>query len=80
MSGVVVFWIGAAVKFHDTLHGLRSVRGNGTALKAKLIQKLASMRGEVLYEFLLDLIKSYNSLHREQCMEILVGYNIRPRM
>ena len=60
MLGVVNCWIGAVVEFHDMLHRFRAGRGAGTAsLEAKLPQQLAVMRGEVLYEFLLDLIKAY---------------------
>ena len=39
----------AAIKIHDVLHGFREGRGTGTAtLEAKLLQKLAAMREEVL--------------------------------
>ena len=39
----------SSITFHDVLHGLRAVRGTGTAtLEAKLLQQLAAMREEVL--------------------------------
>ena len=46
----------------------------GTAsLEAKLLQKLTDMREEVPYEVFLNLLKDYDALERERCMEIIVG-------
>ena len=40
----------SSITFHDVLHGFRAGRGKGTAtLEAKLLQKLAAIREEVLY-------------------------------
>ena len=64
MTGVVNCWIGAAVDFRDTLHGFRAGRDMGnTYLEANILQKITATREEVLYEFLMDLIKSYNALY-----------------
>ena len=50
----------AGITFHDALHGFREGCGTGTAtLEAKLLQKLATMREEVLYVIFLDLTKAY---------------------
>ena len=77
LSGVIYWWIGAAVQFHDVLHGFQESRGTGAAsLKAKLLQQLTEIREEVLYEVFLDLRKSYDPLNRERCMEILVVYGV----
>ena len=39
LLGVINQRIGAAVQFHDVIHGFRVVRGTGTtSLKAKLLQ------------------------------------------
>ena len=49
----------ASITYHDFLHGFRAGRGTGTAtVKAKLLQKLAAMREEVLYVIFLDLHKA----------------------
>ena len=51
MLGVINHHIGAAVQFHDKLHGFRVVRGTGTAsLEAKLLQQLMEMREDILYK------------------------------
>ena len=62
------------------LHGFRVDRGTGTAtLEAKLLQKLATMREEVLYVIFIDLQKAYDALDRDRCLEILEGYGVGPR-
>ena len=51
----------------------------GTAtLKAKLINRLASMREEVLYVIFMELHKAYDDLDRDICLEILEGYGVGP--
>ena len=62
----------ASMNFHDLLHGFRAGHVTGTAtLKAKLLQKLAALREEVLYVLLLDLHKVYDALDRSRCLNIL---------
>ena len=41
---------------------------------------MKAIREEVLYELFLDLRKTYDALDRRICMEILVGYEVGPRM
>ena len=42
-------------------------QGIGTAsLKVKLLQKLTVTRGEILYEILIDLKKTYDTLERDR--------------
>ena len=54
-----------AIKFHETLHGLRVVRvTSDSSFEAKLIQQLMSMREEVLCEIFLDPHKAYDDLDR----------------
>ena len=80
LSEVVNWWIGAVVKFHDVLQGLRSGQRTGNApLEAKLLQQLMAMREEVLYEVLIKIWKFYDDLYIERCMDILVGFGIGPR-
>ena len=65
--------------YHNALHGFRTGRGTRTAtLEAKLLQKLAAMREEVLYVIFLDLTKAYDTLDRSSCLDILEGYNVGP--
>ena len=65
------------LQLHDALHGFREGRGTGTAtLEAKLLQKLAAMREEVLYMIFLDLTKAYDALDRSRSLEILKGYGV----
>ena len=53
----------------------------GTAyIKAKLFKQMTGMREEVLYELFINLWKVYETLDREWCMEILVGYGVGSRM
>ena len=55
----------ASITFHDFLHGFWSGSGTGTAtLEAKLLQKLDTLREEVLYLIFLDLHKVYDDLDR----------------
>ena len=66
-----------AITFHDALHGFWKGRGTGTAtLEAKLLQKLAGMRKEVLYVIFLDLTKAYDALDRSRSLEILKGCGV----
>ena len=57
----------ASITYHDFLHGFRECCGIGaTTLEAKLIQKLAALREEVLYLILMDLHKYYDALDRSR--------------
>ena len=78
--GVIKWWIRAAAYFHDVLHEFQVGLGTGTAsLKSKMTQNMMTMREEVLYEVFLNLRKAFNTLNREQCMNIIVGNGIGPR-
>ena len=70
----------SSITYHDFLHGFWAGRGTGTStLKAKLLQKIAALREEVLYVIFLVLNKAYDALDRSRCLEILEGYDIGPR-
>ena len=70
-----------AITFHDALHGFQEGRGTGTAtLEAKMLQKLAAMREEVLYVIFLDLTKAYDDLDRSRSLERLKGYGVGERV
>ena len=67
----------ASITFHDFLHGFLAGRGTGTVtLDAKMLQKLATLREEVLYMIFLDLHKAYDALDRSRCLDILEGYGM----
>ena len=70
----------AEIKYHGSLHGLRTGCGTGTAiLEAKLLHQLAAMRGEVHQKILFYLQKAYDSLDWYQCLDILVASAGGPR-
>ena len=69
----------ASIYYHGFLYGFWEGCGTGTAtLEAKLLQKLESMREDVLYVIFLGLHKAYDALGREICLEILEGYGVGP--
>ena len=73
VPGTINRHIGAAVRFHGFLHGLRSGQGAATNfLKAKLIHQIMEMSEEVIYEVFLKLRNCYDVFEREICMEIPV--------
>jgi hypothetical protein len=68
-----------AFDFHDLLHGCRNKRGTGTAgIEVKLAQQLAHL--EHFYGVFLDVKKAFGAMDREQCILILEGYGVGPRM
>ena len=70
----------ASITYQDFLHGFRAgCRTGTTTLEAKLLQKLAALKEEVLYMIFLDLHKAYDALDRSRYLEILEGYGIGPR-
>ena len=77
VSGVIRRNIGVAIIYHGVLHEFCTVRGIGTAsLEANLIQYLTAMREEVLYEVLLDLSNSCDTLDQEHYLEVIVAYRV----
>ena len=66
-----------SIAFHDVLHIFWEGCGTGNAsLKEKIIQKLTSMREEVLYVIFLYLHKVYDALESDKCLDILEGYGL----
>ena len=67
----------ASITYYNAFHGFRAGRGTVTAtLEAKLLQQLAALREEVLYEIFLDLTNAYDTLDRSRCLEILEGFMV----
>ena len=72
--------LSSSIQFHTALHGFRAGRGTGTAtFKAKLLQKLITMRETVLHAIFINLFKACDSLDRDHCLGILTGYGVGPR-
>ena len=64
--------INRSVTLHDALHGFRVGRGMGTeTLEVNLANHLAGLAHGPLFQVFLDVQKAYDSLDRDQCMEIL---------
>ena len=58
-----------SLDLNDVLHGFKAWRGMGTAsLELKLVQQLAGLSHETLFQVFLDVRKAYNSLNRGRCM------------
>ena len=69
---VVNFRINSSVTLHNALDWSMSGKGTGmTTLEAKLVQQLAGLAHEPLFQVFLDVRKAYDSLDRGRCMEIL---------
>jgi hypothetical protein len=66
---------------HPALHGFRPFRGTGTAsIDLKLRIQLATINQRPLYTIMLDLHKTYDSLHWERTLEILRSYGVGPNV
>ena len=72
--------LSSSIQFHDVLHGFHVGRGTGTTtLEANLLQQIIATRETVLHAIFLDLRKAYDSLDKDQCLDILYGYGVGPR-
>jgi hypothetical protein len=70
-----------SIEFHPCLHGGLPKRGAGMAtIEAKLAQQLAWMEQEPLYQVLVDLRKAYDHLDQEQCLAIMTGHGVGPKL
>ena len=73
--------LGAAITFHNVLHGFLSGCGMGNAsLDAKLIQQLISIREEGLYTIFLGLHKACGALYKDRFLGILEVYILVPQI
>ena len=65
------------VVLHGAMHELRGGWGTETAtLEANLDQQLMLLAHDPLFQVSLDIRKTYDSLDREQCLEVLSGYEV----
>ena len=66
-----------SIDFHDIMHRFRFWRGIGTAtLEAKILQKIAGIRQEVLYDIFVDIHMAYDALDWGHVLVILEGYGV----
>jgi hypothetical protein len=71
----------ALIKFHDSLHDGLAKRGTGTAtIEVKLHQGLAWRDQCPLYQIYLDLKKAYDTIDREQTLDILAAFGVGSKM
>ena len=76
-ASVVYFRLKRGVILNNALHRFRAVQVMGTTtLEANLSQQIAGMAHEPLFQVFLDILKSYNSLDRGLCLEVLKGYGM----
>ena len=69
------------INLNDALHSFRQGRGVGTAtMEAKLDPKVVGLCNEPLFQDFLYMHKSYESLDRGRCMDILRGYGLRTNL
>ena len=80
ISGIINIRITSSIQLHDTLHGFCAGRGTDTdTLEEKLLQQLINMRDMVLHSVFHGLIKVYDAIDRDVCLDILAGYGVGPR-
>ena len=81
LSVVVNCRLKRSAVIHDALHGFKEGRGVGTAaLEANLAQQMVGITHKPLFQVLLDVQKSYESLDRERCPELLTGYGMETNL
>ena len=69
-----------SINFHDALHLFYAGSGTGTAtLEAKLLHQIIAMMKRVFVSIFIDIHTVYDSLDREQCLDILEGYGVGTR-
>ncbi len=77
---VMDHWLEAIV-LHNSLHGCCNQRGTDTAvIEAKLTQQLAHIEQSPFYGVFVDLTKAFDTMDREQCLQLLGEYGVRPNM
>ena len=78
--GIISLCTCPSIQFHDSLHVFCAgiVMGTNT-LESKLLQQLIAMRESVLHSIFLDLLKAYDSLDSDRCLDIIAGCGVGPR-
>ena len=80
-SSVVNFRLNQGVVLHSALNRFIEGRVMGTAtLESKMAQQLAVLPHNTLFQVFLDIHRTYNSLDRDLCLEVLNGYGMRPNL
>ena len=79
VTGILNHCKKAAIQFHDIVYFFHTERGISTAsIEAKMLQHLAEMREDFLYEIFLDLHKAYDAFDCGLGLDFLVVYGIGP--
>ena len=74
---IINYRLRSAITLHGALHGFRQGRRVLTSTtEAKFDQQLSGMVHKPLFQVFLYVKKSYESLYRGICMDILRGYDI----
>jgi len=81
MEAIIDTRVKEVIEFHDCLHGFRSGRGTDTAVvEAKLIQQLAAIAGEALFECFINLRQAFDSVDHEESLTILEDRGAGPNL
>jgi len=81
MEAIIDTRVKEVIEFHDCLHGFRSGRGTDISIiEAKLIQQLAAIAGEALFECFIDLRQAFDSVDHEASLTILEDRGAGPNL
>ena len=81
ISQVINLRLNTHIKFLPEIHSFRRKRGTYTAIgEAKIRMQIASCNSTPLYQIYLDLSKAYDSIDREQTLEIMRKYKVGPNI
>ena len=81
MEALINNHLRASLQTNDVLHRFRAGRGTGTAIiELKLAQELSGIDQETLFLILLDLMKAYDNVDRDQLLITLEEYGVGPRL
>jgi len=81
MEAIIDARVKEVIEFHDCLHGFCSGGGTNTAtVEAKLIQQLAAIAGEALFECFIDLRRAFDSVDHEESLTILEDRGAGPNL
>jgi len=81
MESIIDTRVKEVIEFHDCLHGFRSGRGTDISIvEAKLIQQMAAIAGEALFECFIDLRQAFDSVDHEEGLTMLEDRGAGPNL